>query len=443
MAHTVRITTLAFICTTFAFPTSSTTLDHRSALDSNSKDCVTNADNDLYGRGVRIGLYLQWASGFILRNFDSFEVRSRVRVVSNTLCAAIALATVVNIMKGSALSIDYLLSYYLTVVLFYAESYNLEVRVKESHGRETQTMELQADAALVCQNIIFTAFTLFGAWYWLEGIKMTTDPACGASLAMLVLFDIHNATWTHAAAGLAVITGTAFFLVFLVHLASLKEGIASGPVLVARYYADRMRYFSGPPPSGLPDTLRVKLILKKILRPGFHDMGGTGREMTVSTVRIAIHFTHWALINLVGPLIAMISVERMITANRLVTAPVFSSAGQVIALFSGVTSTLLACWEIIAKYYRATMPPGPSRRTASISSREDEDEVVAGGPRRSNPIISALGVEIVGKAEPSKGEETADAISQANVRNPSFLHLESQEHVKIPVSSDRSDIRSN
>ena len=78
----------------------------------------TNADNDLYGKGVRVGLYLQWASGFILRNLESWETRSRVRTISNTLCAAIALATVVNVLKGSALSIDYLLSYYLTVVLF-------------------------------------------------------------------------------------------------------------------------------------------------------------------------------------------------------------------------------------------------------------------------------------------------------------------------------------
>lgn len=162
MAHVkvaVRVTTLAFISTSCAFPTF--TVDHRTVLDSN--DCVTNADNDLFGKGVRIGLYLQWASGFILRNLGSFEVWSRVRTVSNTLCAAIALATVVNILEENALSVDYLLSYYLTVVLFYAESYNLEICVENSGGEEIKTMELHTDAALFCQNIIFAAVTLFGA----------------------------------------------------------------------------------------------------------------------------------------------------------------------------------------------------------------------------------------------------------------------------------------
>lgn len=79
------------------------------ARSDSSKACITDVDNDLYGTGVRIGLYPQWGSGFILRNLASWDARSRVRTASNIITAAIAVATVVNIMKRNALSVDYLL----------------------------------------------------------------------------------------------------------------------------------------------------------------------------------------------------------------------------------------------------------------------------------------------------------------------------------------------
>lgn len=190
---------------------------------------------------------------------------------------------------------------------------------------------------------------------------MTTDPSCGASVAISALLDTHNERWTRAATGLAVITGTAFAVVFLTHLSSLEKGIASDPVLAAKYYARSMALFSTVrrprSDNGLPGTLRVKRILKPILKPDFHLMGITSRKTTISTIRISIHFTHWALINLAGPLIAIASVERMIAANHLITAPVLGSAGQAITLFSSITSSLLACWEIIAKYYKSIKKP--------------------------------------------------------------------------------------
>jgi hypothetical protein len=77
----IQVIILSLICASSALPSSATTFTPR-ALPRSTDDCVTNADNDLYGKGVRIGLYLQWASGFILRNLESFEVRTRVRVAS-------------------------------------------------------------------------------------------------------------------------------------------------------------------------------------------------------------------------------------------------------------------------------------------------------------------------------------------------------------------------
>ncbi|KAI9769052.1 MAG: hypothetical protein M1839_003816 [Geoglossum umbratile] len=357
----VLLSLLSFSCSaSYALPTPASKLVTPTILSKATAKCETNADNDLYGQGVRIGLYLQWASGFVLRNLESWETRSRVRTVSNTICAAVVLATVVNVLKGSAMSIDYLLSYYLTVVLFYAESYNLEIRVDNMSAREpsgrsaVKTLELHADLPLVCQNVIFTAFTLFGAWYWLKGADRTSDPICGAHGALLGIFDIRHDVWTRAAAGLAVIAGLSLFMVFLLHLASLQDGIKSGPKLVAIYYARAMFFGKGDRSQrriggGGYGTWEFKLLLKRLLKPSF--LHGEVQS-PASYIKFFGHLIHYFLIFLAGPIIAIVSVERMIAANYLVTTSVLGSAGQVIALFSGITSVLLACWEVAAKWMK-------------------------------------------------------------------------------------------
>jgi hypothetical protein len=64
----------------------------------------------------------------------------RVRITNNALCAAIALAVTIDVVRRSALSVNYLLSYYLTVALFYAESYNL-VQQKNDEAIEKELGE--------------------------------------------------------------------------------------------------------------------------------------------------------------------------------------------------------------------------------------------------------------------------------------------------------------
>src|SRR6187402_1398445 len=82
----------------FAIPSTSKAVFKRGTQQlQRSDECKTQGDGDLYGIGVRLGIYLQWASGFILRNIGSWELVSRVRTTSNVLCSALALAAAINI----------------------------------------------------------------------------------------------------------------------------------------------------------------------------------------------------------------------------------------------------------------------------------------------------------------------------------------------------------
>jgi hypothetical protein len=142
-------------------------------------------------------------------------------------------------------------------------------------------------------------------------------------------------------------------MVFLVHLTTLSKGIRSGPNMVVVYYARTMRLASGGMRIHLPgdnDTVAAlggKLFWKSLLKPGFPVMDSLS---VVQLLRLFRDLIHYFLIYLAGPLIAIVSVERMVAANHLVTASAFGSAGQIIALFTGITSAVLACWEIPKKW---------------------------------------------------------------------------------------------
>jgi hypothetical protein len=139
-------------------------------------DCTTTGDGDFYGLGVRLGLYLQWTAGFLLRNSNgSWKIISAVRTTNNALCGAIFLTAVITTAQGTALSTDYMIVYYLTVALFYCESYNLLAK-EDSQNRVSDSpfsYILQPDVPLLVQNTLFASNHLFGAWFWIRGIHDT------------------------------------------------------------------------------------------------------------------------------------------------------------------------------------------------------------------------------------------------------------------------------
>lgn len=76
---------------------------------------------------------------------------ARVQTANNALCAALALAAAINVVDGKALSIDYLISYYLTVILFYSESYNLRLEVGQTALQTKGTSSKPDSRSLWCR----------------------------------------------------------------------------------------------------------------------------------------------------------------------------------------------------------------------------------------------------------------------------------------------------
>ncbi|KAH8744266.1 hypothetical protein F5883DRAFT_511743 [Diaporthe sp. PMI_573] len=298
--------------------------------------CAAVGDGDLYGLGVRLGLYFQWCAGFLLRNLDgSWKSISTVRTANNTLSYALNLAVVINTVKGTALSVDYLIVYYLTIALFYSESYNL--LVKKNGGKGGFRYTLRADVPLILQNALFAFATLFGAWFWIRGVFETHQLTCVAKAALFGLFELESSQWRQFAVTFAILLGLTFVLFLVVHLIEWVSETSDNPVSkVGVAVASNLRVLSAQPIWNLKRQLAK--LPRQLLRPNprFDEIHWS----------IIPSLLHWFIINLMGPLLAIVSVERMLQANHLMTPPIPASTGQMIALLIGISSLCMALWDI-------------------------------------------------------------------------------------------------
>ncbi|ORX93269.1 hypothetical protein BCR34DRAFT_594725 [Clohesyomyces aquaticus] len=86
---------------------------------------------------------------------------------------------------------------------------------------------------------------------------------------------------------------------------------------------------------------------KEILQPDFLS-NAIAHSQIIENLTSLIHYF---IVNLAGPPVAIISVEKMISANHLVTAGAFATAGEIIALFTKAMSLMNACWEAFKNWF--------------------------------------------------------------------------------------------
>ena len=70
------------------------------------------------------------------------------------------------------------------------------------------------------------------------------------------------------------------------------------------------------------------------------------KEARHSPFSLPFQSLHYFIISLAGPIIGIISTERIIASNGLATTNVSESTGQMIALLAGVTGMCTTIWEV-------------------------------------------------------------------------------------------------
>lgn len=111
--------------------------------------------------------------------------------------------------------------YYLTIALFYSESYDLMRKQTQppGMGKPGYKFTLNPDAALLTQHMLFASATLFGVGFWLRGVFVTKPPDCGAPAngALLGVFDLLENRWRYFAGSCSVLVLVLYmYTIFLV-----------------------------------------------------------------------------------------------------------------------------------------------------------------------------------------------------------------------------------
>jgi len=229
----------------------------------------------------------------------------------------------IDVKSGESLSPDFLIVYYLTIVLFFSESFRVLSSKKNPAGMFE--VALKPDVPVLFQSLLFTIATPFGVWFWLHGMNLVAEPNCPAQGAFLASFSLGSQKWRIFA---SIVGGVFSFLqifVFLVHLSYMsRKGVLKDPLTYAIADPTMETLYRLPsPPERTPQQLRPawRMLIS----------AGMGEQMI--------------LVDLLVSIIAIVSVERMLSSNHLHTPPVSESSSQMIVLFTGITSLCTALWE--------------------------------------------------------------------------------------------------
>ncbi|KAF9884491.1 hypothetical protein FE257_001678 [Aspergillus nanangensis] len=305
-------------------------------------ECSRSGSSEIYGLGIRLGLYLTWAACQLLHHLGgSWATLNRTRTTGNAISATVILLLTIHTARGNTLDIDYLLVYHLTTTLFLTESYNTLTQSAKGDGC---TFDLRPDWAILWHNVQSLYMSIFGAWVWIRGpenIPHQTSPCGIGHGALYGTFAIDSRPWRKFAAAFAILTALVFVVLTIIfHAPRLPGTVTRGPVdRVMRRRGGRVKRQPG---------FSIRLTdWACILRP-WRDIWESTFKGRKSRTFV---WVMWALTTWVAPSAAIISAERMISANTLSMRSISDSSGQTIALILGLVNLLGAVIDILAGFY--------------------------------------------------------------------------------------------
>ncbi|KAL2822220.1 hypothetical protein BDW59DRAFT_149591 [Aspergillus cavernicola] len=297
-------------------------------------DCITFGNDDLYGYGIWCGLYLQFVALVTLRRCGgSLESLKRTRMTAIIICFAITLNTVSTTIQGSALSTDYLLTYYLTVVLFFSETCTLAIIGIPDTEKSTESDNARPDGFTLLHNALSIFNSGFGIWFWIAGIERTQQPQplCGGGRAAIYwkTFDITSPIWRTFAALSAMLAGLGFTAIFYFHATEILA--RSHTAAIFQHCLPR-------------SILKVSTAVSSLC-------AGLGsriqRRMDGWNILRVLMRIFWILLEAFATSAATLSVAKIVRANHLELNRGMLSSGNLIPFLMGLTSLVDAAVDVI------------------------------------------------------------------------------------------------
>jgi len=145
-----------------------------------SPECVFEGNSDLYGLGIRIGIYLQWISGLLANCFHADSVRDML--ATNTIFL-IALFTALAIISTEdtvlAAEVTILLQFCFGFVFTVSSTWGWRVSARQLNSAKEfgnpVYFPLLGSAIRLC---LTTSICAYNVWFWFVGLGKLSKAAC-------------------------------------------------------------------------------------------------------------------------------------------------------------------------------------------------------------------------------------------------------------------------
>ncbi|PVH68549.1 hypothetical protein DL98DRAFT_578773 [Cadophora sp. DSE1049] len=182
----------------------------------NSQQCTFSGNADIYGLGIRIGIYLQWTSGFLANNYHAEAVRDLL--ATNTiflLALSIALALATRDGSIRAIEATILLQFCFGFLFSVSTIWGLRVTARVSQGKEYGRRLHFATKGTVSRLSLASAICLYNVWFWFRGLDSMQEVNCqahGFLFAEVNLLDRPRGFFKVTAIALAINFGIALIM---------------------------------------------------------------------------------------------------------------------------------------------------------------------------------------------------------------------------------------
>ncbi|KAF8855529.1 hypothetical protein BDZ45DRAFT_793307 [Acephala macrosclerotiorum] len=167
----IHFVALFLVATSFALvlPPVNDPIETRDAAPAR-KVCSYSGNGDIYGLGIRLGLYLQWFAGWLSGFLEGEGAKASVDILCGhvVFCIAIFLALVTRD-PSSSTPLDVVILFFM----FFGGAYAVLLAV-QAHGRskDAESQAKKHKAVMHSFLIIWYGTLLYASWFWWKGIHV-------------------------------------------------------------------------------------------------------------------------------------------------------------------------------------------------------------------------------------------------------------------------------
>ena len=175
------------------------------AIAQRDEACGFQGNPDLYGLGIRLGIYFQWVSAYVSYMWNP---KDRKVLAEAYLAFLFALLIAMFITTGRSQPTYVAEIFVLTLVIFGGNLVVLNMGLRKEPESETEVEQRQSNMSLLelsSMALILNAAAIYTSWFWLGGIDVGfLDTPCGTFGFLFTKVSLRNQSITKAFAALSM-----------------------------------------------------------------------------------------------------------------------------------------------------------------------------------------------------------------------------------------------